>query len=97
MLEESAEEKAANTVIKEITSREKLTDEKSTDGKFAYRAEYKTTYGGVTYWERLNLSYWKDVTTNKDYFALIDVLVPEKDKDAYKSMIDRMLDNLEDI
>lgn len=80
-----------------VTSRVLLTDKTITDDGIAYVAEYKDVIGGVTYWERFSMSVWTDVTTDKVYWATIITLAPEKNKDQYRNIFDKMLDTLEDI
>ncbi len=86
-----------NTYQTNVTSRVFLTDKTITDDGVAYVAEYKDVIGGVTYWERFSMSVWTDVTTDKVYWATIITLAPEKNKDQYRNIFDKMLDTLEDI
>ncbi len=90
-------ESGVNNFFRDVESRTLLSEEELTDGVFAYRAEYKDVIGGVTFWERFQIGYWTDTTTGKHYFAKIITVVPEINKDIYKSIFDKTLASLEDI
>ncbi len=90
-------ETGVNSFFGDVESRVLLSEEEIMDGAFAYRAEYKDVIGGMTYWERFQSGYWTDVRTGKHYFVQIITVVPEVNKDIYKSIFDKTLASLEDI
>jgi len=62
-----------------------------------YTANYKDVIGGLTYWERYRTGYWVDARQQKEYFYVIITLAPEKNKDVYQPIFDKMLDRMQDL
>ncbi len=62
-----------------------------------YDVNAKDTIGGVTYWERYRAGYWYDERQQKDFFYILITMAPEKNKDVYKPIFDKMLDRMVDL
>ncbi|MCR4990584.1 MAG: cell envelope integrity protein TolA [Lachnospiraceae bacterium] len=86
-----------NGMFTTVESRQLISDDISKKGWIGYLAEYQTVMSGVTYWERIRLSLWTDVTTEQKYWAYIITLAPEVNKNDYKVIFDKTMSTLEDM
>ncbi len=61
-----------------------------------YRANYSVVIGGVNYWERDYVAYWKDEQTGKGNAIIVCTLAPKANRDIYQELFDKVIDGLED-
>lgn len=62
-----------------------------------YEVNCRDTIGGISYWERYRAGYWYDERQQKDFFYIIITMAPEKNKDVYQPIYDKMLDRMQDL
>jgi DNA-binding transcriptional MerR regulator len=91
-------ERGINDYFKGVDSRMFMDEEfQGEEAGLFYNANYKDMIGGVTYWERFRAAYWYDTRTDQDYIYTMITVVPEKNKDVYKPIFDKMIDRLKDL
>lgn len=86
-----------NGMFSDVESRTLISEDSSKKGWIGYTADYQTVMGGVTYWERIRISLWNDVTSEQRYWAYIITLAPEVNKSDYKVIFDKTMATLEDM
>ena len=86
-----------NGMFTTVESRTLISEDTSKKGWLGYTADYQTVMSGVTYWERIRICMWTDVTTEQRYWAYIITLAPEVNKNDYKVIFDKTMATLDDM